>query len=45
MYYMSDKRKMADLDMPLPEKLALKTGMHKIKKPWVEELLNEAILM
>ena len=45
MYYMSDKRKLADQDMPLPEKLALKTGMRKIKKTWVEELLKEASLM
>ena len=45
MYYMSDKRKLADQDMPLPEKLALKTGMRKIKKTWVEELLKEANLM
>ena len=45
MYYMSDKRKLADQDMPLPEKLALKTGMRKIKKTWVEELVKEANLM
>ena len=45
MYYMSDKKKLADQDMPLPEKLALKTGMRKIKKTWVEELLKEANLM
>ena len=45
MYYMSDKRKLADQDMPLPEKLALKTGMRKIKKTRVEELLKEANLM
>lgn len=45
MYYMADKRKLADQDMPLPEKLALKTGMRKIKKTWVEELLKEANLM
>lgn len=45
MYYMSDKKKLADQDMPLLEKLALKTGMCKIKKTWVEELLKEANLM
>lgn len=45
MYYMSDKKKLADQDMPLPEKLALKTGIRKIKKTWVEELLKEANLM
>lgn len=45
MYYMSDKKKLADQDMPLPEKLALKTGMRKIKKTWIEELLKEANLM
>ncbi|ALJ23441.1 hypothetical protein AO203_06035 [Lactobacillus gallinarum] len=45
MYYMSDKKKLADQDMPLLEKLALKTGMRKIKKTWVEELLKEANLM
>ena len=45
MYYMSDKKKLADQDMPLPEKLAVKTGMRKIKKTWVEELLKEANLV
>ncbi|MCZ3571096.1 oleate hydratase [Lactobacillus crispatus] len=42
MYYMSDKKKLVDQEMPLPEKLALKTGMKKIKRTWVEELLEEA---
>lgn len=32
MYYMSDKKKLVDQEMPLPEKLALKTGMKKIKR-------------
>ena len=45
MYYMSDKKKLVDLKMPLPEKLALKTGMKKIKRTWVEELLEEANLV
>jgi oleate hydratase len=31
--------------MPLPEKLAVKTGMKKIKRTWVEELLKEANLI
>ena len=38
MYYMSDKKKLVDQEIPLPEKLALKTGMKKIKRTWVEEL-------
>lgn len=45
MYYMSDKKKLFDQEMPLPEKLALKTGMKKIKRTWVEELLEEANLV
>ncbi len=45
MYYMSDKKKLVDQKMPLPEKLALKTGMKKIKRTWVEELLEEANLV
>lgn len=45
MYYMSDKKKLVDQEMPLHEKLALKTGMKKIKRTWVEELLEEANLV
>ncbi|WP_333583245.1 oleate hydratase [Lactobacillus acetotolerans] len=45
MYYMSDKRKLADQDMKLPEKLAVRTGLRKIKKTWVAELLKEANLI
>lgn len=45
MYYMSDKKKLVDQEMPLPKKLALKTGMKKIKRTWVEELLEEANLV
>lgn len=45
MYYMSDKKKLVNQEMPLPEKLALKTGMKKIKRTWVEELLEEANLV
>ena len=45
MYYMSDKKKLVDQDMPLPEKLAVKTGMKKTKRTWVEELLKEANLI
>ncbi len=45
MYYMSDKRKLADQDMKLPEKLAVKTGLRRIKKTWVAELLKEANLI
>ena len=45
MYYMSDKKKLVDQEMPLPEKIALKSGMKKIKKTWVAELLKEANLI
>ncbi len=45
MYYMSDKKKLVDQEISLPEKLALKTGMKKIKRTWVEELLEEANLV
>ncbi|MBP2057621.1 oleate hydratase [Lactobacillus colini] len=45
MYYMSDKKKLADQDMNLPEKLAVKTGLKKIKGTWIEELLAEQHLI
>lgn len=45
MYYMADKKKLADQEMPLPEKLAVKAGMKKIKGTWIEELLEEANLI
>ncbi len=45
MYYMSDKKKLVDQEMPLPEKFALKTGMKNIKRTWVEELLEESNLV
>ena len=45
MYYMGDKKKLVDQEMPMPEKLAIKTGMKKIKKTWMAQLLKEANLM
>lgn len=45
MYYMSDKKKLVDQEMPLPEKLAVKTGLKKIKRTWVAQLLKEANLI
>ena len=45
MYYMSDKKKLVDQEMPLPEKLAVKAGMKKIKGTWIKELLEEANLI
>lgn len=45
MYYMSDKKKLVDQEMPLPEKLAVRSGMNKIKRTWVAELLKEAHLI
>ena len=45
MYYMADKKKLADQEMPFPEKLAVKAGMKKIKGTWIEELLEEANLI
>ena len=45
MYYMSDKKKLADQDMNLPEKLAVRTGLKKIKGTWIEELLEEQHLI
>ena len=45
MYYMSDKKKLADQEMPLPEKLAVRAGMKKIKGTWIEELLEESNLI
>ncbi|WP_297817238.1 oleate hydratase [uncultured Lactobacillus sp.] len=45
MYYMSDKKKLENQDVALPEKLAIKAGMKKIKGTWLEELLQEANLI
>ncbi|TSO25995.1 oleate hydratase [Lactobacillus sp. LL6] len=45
MYYMSDKEKLVDQEMPLPEKLAVRSGLNKIKRTWVAELLKEAHLI
>ena len=42
---MADKKKLADQELPLPEKLAVKAGMKKIKGTWIEELLEEANLI
>ncbi|GFZ26210.1 oleate hydratase [Lactobacillus corticis] len=44
-YYLGDKKKLSEQDLPLPEKLAVNAGMKKIKKTWVEELLKEAKLI
>ncbi len=43
-YYLSDQKKLADIDLPVP-KLVKKFGLHKVKGTWIEELLKEAKLM
>ena len=45
MYYMGDKKKLVDQDLTLPQKLAVKAGMKKIKRTWVAQLLKEANLI
>ena len=43
-YYMNDKKKLADIDLHLP-KLVQKTALRKIDDTWVAELLKEAGLL
>src|SRR5699024_1398268 len=43
-YYMNDKKKLADIDLHIP-KLVQKTALHKIDDTWVAELLKEARLL
>lgn len=44
MYYMSDKKKLVEMDLPVP-KFIEKYGLHKLRRTWIEELLQEANLV
>jgi oleate hydratase len=41
MYYLNDRKKLTELDLPLPEKLMVKEGLKKVKGTYVEELLKK----
>lgn len=41
MYYLNDRKKLTELDLPLPEKLIVKEGLKKVKGTYVEELLKK----
>ena len=41
MYYLNDQKKLKDLDLPMPEKLAIKGMLKKVKGTYVEELLKK----
>ena len=44
-YYLSDKRKLLENDLPFIKKEALKLGLHKLKGTYLEDLLKEAGLI
>ncbi|OCN03807.1 oleate hydratase [Erysipelotrichaceae bacterium MTC7] len=44
-YYLSDKRKLADMELPFVEKHLIKHFMKKIKGTYIEELLEKAKLL
>ncbi len=41
MYYLNDQKKLTELDLPLPEKLAIKGMLSKVKGTYIEELLKK----
>ena len=41
MYYLNDRKKLTELNLPLPEKLMVKEGLKKVKGTYVEELLKK----
>ncbi|GAA3627891.1 oleate hydratase [Lactobacillus hamsteri] len=45
MYYLNDQKKLTELDLPLPEKLAIKGMLKKVKGTYIEDLLKEYRLM
>lgn len=44
-YYLGDQQSLKQQHLPLPKRLALNAGLKKIKKTWIEELLQEAKLL
>ena len=45
MYYLNDQKKLADLDLPMPEKFAIKGMLKKVKGTYIEELMKKYKLM
>lgn len=43
-YYMNDKKKLEEIDLPLPKPIR-KLGLKKVEKTWIRELLEEAHLI
>ncbi|HLR60689.1 MAG TPA: oleate hydratase, partial [Pseudogracilibacillus sp.] len=41
MYYLNDQKKLVDLDLPMPEKLAIKGMLKKVKGTYIEELMKK----
>lgn len=41
MYYLNDQKKLADLDLPMPEKFAIKGMLKKVKGTYIEELMKK----
>ena len=41
MYYLNDQKKLEELDLPIPEKMAIKGMLKKVKGTYVEELLKK----
>ena len=44
-YYLSDKKKLEEMDLPLIKKQALKLGLKKLKGTYIEEVLKDAGLI
>ena len=45
MYYRNDQKKLTDLDLPMPEKFAIKGMLKKVKGTYIEELMKKYKLM
>ena len=41
MYYLNDQKKLEDLDVSMPEKLAIKGILKKVKGTYIEELMKK----
>ena len=44
-YYLSDKKKLMEMDLPLLKKESLKFGLKKIKGTYLEDILKDAGLL
>ena len=45
MYYLNDRKKLADINLPMPERVALKGILKKVKGTYIEDMLKEYHLM